>query len=174
MATLDPARFDHNADATRTHAAELFRALRPVFRSEQWNGFWGVTRHETLREVGRDPATFAQWKKITTQLTRRLSELSEVLEQEASGHDPFIDATLKIGNEPRQIISGEHDRPAEMLDREEVHVVRIGDVRMAADAIDRAPERRLSASPRRSEQLAEGLKGVVAPRIPCGFPKEQH
>jgi cytochrome P450 len=59
MATLDPARFDHNADATRTHAAELFRALRPVFRSEQWDGFWGVARHETLRGVGRDPATFA-------------------------------------------------------------------------------------------------------------------
>ena len=61
MTTLDPARFDHNADATRTHAAELFRGLReqcPVFHSDQWDGFWGVTRHETLRAVGRDPGTF--------------------------------------------------------------------------------------------------------------------
>jgi cytochrome P450 len=62
MTTLDPARFDHNADVTRTRSAELFAGLReqcPVFHSEQWGGFWGVTRHETLRGVGRDPETFA-------------------------------------------------------------------------------------------------------------------
>jgi cytochrome P450 len=59
-----PARpsFDHNAFETRGNAGPLFAELHarcPVFHSESWGGFWAVSRHATLREIGRDSATFA-------------------------------------------------------------------------------------------------------------------
>ena len=46
----------------------------------------------------RDPRVFTAWKDITTALTRRLSAEALLLEQEATGTDPFIDATLRISD----------------------------------------------------------------------------
>jgi len=51
-----------------------------------------------LPKAQRDPALFESWKTTTTLLTRKLSSETEVLEQEASGNDPFIDTTLKISD----------------------------------------------------------------------------
>jgi signal transduction histidine kinase len=55
----------------------------------------GVVREP--REA-RDPHVFAQWRATSTILTRQLSAELELLEQEAAGRDPFIDATLKISD----------------------------------------------------------------------------
>jgi len=46
----------------------------------------------------RDPHVFAQWRDITTLLTRQLSGEAQLLEQEATGTSPFIDATLRISD----------------------------------------------------------------------------
>ncbi|HLY48705.1 MAG TPA: cytochrome P450 [Solirubrobacteraceae bacterium] len=53
--------FDHNALTTRAQARDLFadmHANHPLFHSQSWGGFWVATRHATLREIGRDSATF--------------------------------------------------------------------------------------------------------------------
>jgi cytochrome P450 len=55
-------RFDHNALETRDRCGALYAELQekcPVFHSSAWGGFWGATRHETLRRIGRDTETFA-------------------------------------------------------------------------------------------------------------------
>jgi signal transduction histidine kinase len=51
-----------------------------------------------LPRQARDAHIFEEWKKVSTQLTRSLSAVSEVLEQEAAGNDAFIDATLQISD----------------------------------------------------------------------------
>ena len=51
-----------------------------------------------LPRSARDPKVFAQWRIVTTALTRLLATESLLLEQEATGNDPFIDATLRISD----------------------------------------------------------------------------
>jgi signal transduction histidine kinase len=46
----------------------------------------------------RDQRVFARWKETSTRLTRQLSAEALLLEQEATGTDPFIDATLRISD----------------------------------------------------------------------------
>ncbi|HEX4273096.1 MAG TPA: hypothetical protein VHZ32_17015, partial [Rhizomicrobium sp.] len=48
--------------------------------------------------TARDPKVFAAWKENTTALTRQLSTEALLLEQEATGTDPFIDATLRLSD----------------------------------------------------------------------------
>jgi len=48
--------------------------------------------------AARDARIFAQWKDTTTVLSRGLSGEALLLEQEATGTDPFIDATLRISD----------------------------------------------------------------------------
>ena len=48
--------------------------------------------------AARDRNIRAQWKDMTTRLTRGLATQALLLEQEATGTDPFIDATLRISD----------------------------------------------------------------------------
>ncbi|HEY2009409.1 MAG TPA: ATP-binding protein [Rhizomicrobium sp.] len=66
---------------------------------EQFRAIYPRTVTEMRRpRRQRDPRIFAAWKDITTALTRQLSAEGLLLEQEATGTDPFIDATLRMSD----------------------------------------------------------------------------
>lgn len=58
----DLEHFDHNAPSTRDDCPALYAELTercPVFHTDSWGGFWGVSRHATLRRIGRETESFS-------------------------------------------------------------------------------------------------------------------